>query len=638
MVENRMAGELFQLLSPYNHINIIAHLSNKDIFAQKHFVHHWLNKSYWMDTRKCYNQRRKNSQQIFKIFGAFNEESQSQVHENVVQLIQQEKDIYSSVDQHHLCCCKLSIDEWIMLMSSDSVFGDKLMLYALSRIYQRHVVIFTAHGYWTMVGSDEPLSPLRLLDICEVKLMFIGMHMYLELKLKPFVPVHLPAITELPCGNIPRPTEPETIMEKAVDLTTSTSVQPPVIVTDDDVTEGSESDTPNESDTLMDNCSLLSSMNDSSTQASSDSSDLSNTPSESLLTPRKVSSDLDILGINDDINKLVKNWRISSNMTTAITMDSCQSKILNNAPMGINDTITDNSHARSSEDAVINKNVIAINAKPDSIGITSSAMGVNPYDVMSKTNDINDTAKMGINVTAENVDPCKNSAVMGKNVINTNAKTVSTEIASGVLGVNPNFILPAMGKNIDNNGNTEMGTNVIMGNVDLCENGAAMGINVLNTNAQITSGVMGVNPDSILTVKDMLVKNVDNAEMGINIMEKNKNARENSTVMGKNVINIENNVITDATNTTLDTEKSVCQQNNVMCSDAGTSPMDPYLDARLSGALEQLNPSEMTALNTLVCMGIQPPLTTGSSSYETDPTPLPYRVTHAPFPSSFQTG
>ena len=331
MAENRMGGELFQLLSPYNHINIIAHLSNKDIFVQKHFVYHWLNKSYWMDTRKCYKQRRKNSQQIFEIFGAFNEENPTQVRENVVKLIQEEKDIYSSVGQHDLCHCKLSIDEWIILMSSDSVFSDKLMLYALSRIYERHVVIFTAHGYWTTVGSDEPLSPLRLLDICEVKLMYIGMHMYSELKLKPFVPVHLPAITESPCGNILRPTEPDTITEKAVDLTTSTSIPPPVMVTDDDVTEGSESDTPNKSDTPMDNCSLLGSGNDSSTQASPDYSDHSDTPSESLLTPRKVSSDCDILGINDDINKLVENWRISSNRTTTMIMDSCQSNSFNNA-------------------------------------------------------------------------------------------------------------------------------------------------------------------------------------------------------------------------------------------------------------------------------------------------------------------
>ena len=89
-----------------------------------------------MDTRKCYKQRRKNSQQIFEIFGAFNEENLSQVRENIVKLIQQEKDIYSSVGQHHLRRSKLSIEKWIMLMSSDSVFGDELMLYALSRTYQ----------------------------------------------------------------------------------------------------------------------------------------------------------------------------------------------------------------------------------------------------------------------------------------------------------------------------------------------------------------------------------------------------------------------------------------------------------------------------------------------------------------------
>ena len=192
---------------------------------------------------------------------------------------------------------------------------------------------------------------------------------------------------------------------------------------------------------------------------------------------------------------------------------------------------------------------------------------------------------MGINVTAENIDPCENSAAMGKNIINTNAKSVSTGIASSVMGVNPNSILPVkyvIGKNIDNNGNAEMGINIIVENVDLCENSAAMGKNVINTNDKIASGVMGVNPDSILTVKDVIGKNVDNisnAEMGINVMEENEDACENSAAMGKNVINTEANVITETTNTTVDTENTVCQQNNVMCSDALTSPIDPYLDA-----------------------------------------------------------
>ena len=186
------------------------------------------------------------------------------------------------------------------------------------------------------------------------------MHMYSELKLQPFVPVHLRAITESPCGNIPRPIEPDTFTEKAVDLTTSTLGQPPVIVMDDDVTEGSESDTPSESGTPMDNCSILGTMNDSSIQASPEDSDYNDTPSESLLTPREVSNDNNILGINDDINKLAENCQ---NMTTTVTMDPDQPNSFANAMMGINDTITDNSHAMSSEEAVRVKNVIDTNAK-----------------------------------------------------------------------------------------------------------------------------------------------------------------------------------------------------------------------------------------------------------------------------------
>ena len=41
-----------------------------------------------------------------------------------------------------------------------------------------------------------------------------------------------------------------------------------------------------------------------------------------------------------------------------------------------------------------------------------------------------------------------------------------------------------------------------------------------------------------------------------------------------------------------------------MCSGAIIALLDPYLDAHLSGALEQLNASEMTAVNTLATMGI----------------------------------
>ena len=365
MVDNRMAGELFELLLPYNHINIIAHLSIKDVFAQKHFVHHWLSKSYWMDTRKCYKQRHKNSQQIFEIFGTFNEEEPSQVQENVVKIIYQDKDLHSSVGQHHLRRSKLNIDEWIKLMSSDSVFGDELMLYALSRIYHRHVVIFTAHGYWTTVGSDEPLSPMRLLEICEVRLMYIGTHMYSELKLKPFVLVQLPAVTESPCRIILHSVENNTDIVKAMELTTGTAKQSSCTVTADDETEGmdgSECSEGSESDTPMDECNSTDTADKRNFHPSSEDSDYSNTPSESLLTPGIVSNFCNIPGINNsandlesDLTHMVENCVIGKNLSGDSDDDHVENA--ENTVMGKNVMSNVNISINSREKAVICKNV-----------------------------------------------------------------------------------------------------------------------------------------------------------------------------------------------------------------------------------------------------------------------------------------
>ena len=74
-------------------------------------------------------------------------------------------------------------------MSSDSVFGDKLMIYALLRTYQRQTVVFTSRGFWMTLRSDDPISVNRIMEICDIKLLYVGLHMYGELRRKLFIPV-----------------------------------------------------------------------------------------------------------------------------------------------------------------------------------------------------------------------------------------------------------------------------------------------------------------------------------------------------------------------------------------------------------------------------------------------------------------
>ena len=122
MVTGSMAGELLQLLSPHNYTDCIQHLSNKEVFVQKLFVLTELSETHWLDTRKCYHQRRKNSNQVFELFGSFNDENPAQVRKDIIQHICENRSFYAKVGQEHLKHIKLTIDQWILLMSCDSVF------------------------------------------------------------------------------------------------------------------------------------------------------------------------------------------------------------------------------------------------------------------------------------------------------------------------------------------------------------------------------------------------------------------------------------------------------------------------------------------------------------------------------------
>ena len=92
-----------------------------------------------------------------------------------------------------------------------------------------------------------------------------------------------------------------------------------------------------------------------------------------------------------------------------------------------------------------------------------------------------------------------------------------------------------------------------------------------------------------------------NAAMGKNVnMEQDCNYENNTDVPSNSEMSLNADRETPA--------RHLTNQDTVyfdsMCGDAIMGPLDPYLDACLSGALEQLNNTEMTALNMLATMGL----------------------------------
>ena len=372
MAAGSMAGELMQLLSAHNYTECIQHLSNKEVFAQKLFVLTELSETHWLDTRKCYGQRRKNSNQVFELFGSFNDENPFQVRKDMIQHIHQNKSFYAKVGQEHLKRIKLTIDEWLLLMTLDSVFGDELMIYALLRVYQCHTVIFTSRSCWMTIGLDEPIDGNRLLEICQVHLLHIGLHMYAEIKSKPFVPVPKIAVTEAPIPVLPNLHDDSSPTNEAIDLSVKHSHT--------DIDQASTT-TGDPSDTLFETQPERS---DASIPYHIDS-DVSDSLSDSLLPENSTvreTAPIGTLGINEKLNIPVTEDKESG-------ASNC---IPENTAMGTN-TLEDTGNSCSGSDILENLHCVVLG--------TNTNIEPNPSDV-----------KIGLNID----DNVSNHVVQGINL------------------------------------------------------------------------------------------------------------------------------------------------------------------------------------------------------------------------------
>ena len=172
------------LVSPYNYTNNVVHLNKNDILDQPAFDNLELSAKYWLDIRHCYRYGKKNPQQLFEIFGYFNNEEPEDVRSDICTCIKMEMELYAKVGTMHLLFIGSDIEKWLKAMKNNRNYGDPLMLYALSRTFQRHSVVLCANRAWSTVGTDDPIDSDRLLEICHVKLVYIGHNMFGELREK----------------------------------------------------------------------------------------------------------------------------------------------------------------------------------------------------------------------------------------------------------------------------------------------------------------------------------------------------------------------------------------------------------------------------------------------------------------------
>ena len=72
-------------------------------------------------------------------------------------------------------------------MAKQTASVDELAIFALSKIYQRHTVIFNASKPWSTLEPDGEMLEEELFENCQIHLAYMGKDQYATLHKKPFI-------------------------------------------------------------------------------------------------------------------------------------------------------------------------------------------------------------------------------------------------------------------------------------------------------------------------------------------------------------------------------------------------------------------------------------------------------------------
>ena len=127
-----------------------------------------------LDTSLVYQNGRPNPNDLFDMFRFLSRHNASNVRFLLL------SDIAADVEFYHRTSCvclemrNISFDQWITNLSLESMYADELTLFSLSWLYKQHTVMNTANKLWSTLHSNDPVNEETLLNVCSVKLVYLG--------------------------------------------------------------------------------------------------------------------------------------------------------------------------------------------------------------------------------------------------------------------------------------------------------------------------------------------------------------------------------------------------------------------------------------------------------------------------------
>ena len=203
-----IAEELLQPILLHQMPAIPAYLSESDATIIEAFAKSELSLTYVLDTQNLYWPGAVNRSHVFDLFVEFLPHKDSgKTRLDMINFVSDNRERYV-IDGHAvLKMHETNLNAWACKMTYWENSADELALYALSDLTKQHIIVITSTKPWSTVHPDVALKDIhRLLDVCGVKLLYLGKNKFGRLRSRPqnydpSVIVNLPVFprTETPC-------------------------------------------------------------------------------------------------------------------------------------------------------------------------------------------------------------------------------------------------------------------------------------------------------------------------------------------------------------------------------------------------------------------------------------------------------
>ena len=190
------AMELYNALKTFPFKTMVSFIRKSSSVTCKEFNYSEQSKDYWLDTRNCKHGRKVNKQCVFKMSGTFSNENAADVQAGMLAVICLDLNYYKIAGHVILGFKKITIEQWINVMSKKDMAANELAIFALSKMYGKHTVIYNKARPWSTLDPPYPMSETELYDNCQIHLVHLGKDSYGILCRKPFVETSAPLSVE----------------------------------------------------------------------------------------------------------------------------------------------------------------------------------------------------------------------------------------------------------------------------------------------------------------------------------------------------------------------------------------------------------------------------------------------------------